>query len=61
MTQDPPLNTGREDARVRLRPEGVVFAVRNAATQDRSFPAGKFRRSPDAMIVAERKERDLHD
>jgi hypothetical protein len=50
-----------EDARVRLRPEEVVFALRHAATNNTSFPVGKFRRTRDAMSVADRQERDLHD
>jgi hypothetical protein len=51
----------REDARMRLRPEGIVFALRNAVTNDASFPVGKFRRTRDAAIIAERKGPDLHD
>jgi hypothetical protein len=46
---------------VRLRPEGVVFGLRNAAANDSSFHVGKFRRTRDATIIAERKKRDFHD
>jgi hypothetical protein len=51
----------REDARVRLRPEGVVFALRDAATDNTSFPVGKFRRTRDTTIMTERRRSDLHD
>ena len=51
----------REDARVRLRPEGVVFASRDAATDNTSFPVGKFRRTRDTTIMTERRRSDLHD
>jgi hypothetical protein len=51
----------REDACVGLRPEGVVFALRNAVTNDASFPVGKFRRTRDAAIIAEPQRPDLHD
>jgi hypothetical protein len=51
----------REDARVRLRPEAVVFAVSNAPTNDTSFPVGTFRRTRDATIMIERRRSDLHD
>jgi hypothetical protein len=47
--------------RVRFCPEGVVFALRDAATNNTSFPVGKFRRKRDATITAERKWRDLRD
>jgi hypothetical protein len=43
----------REDLRKRLRPEGVVFSLRSSATNDTSFPVGKFRRTRDAAIIAE--------
>lgn len=51
----------REDARVRLRPEGVVFALRSGATNDTSFAVGKSRRTHDATIMIERRRSDLHD
>ena len=51
----------REDARVRLRPERVVLASRDAATNNTSFPVGKFRRKRDATIMIERRRGDLHD
>ena len=41
---------------MRLRPEGVVFALRHAAKNDTSFPVGKFRRMRDATIRIERRE-----
>jgi hypothetical protein len=40
-----------KNSRVRLRPEGVVFALRNAATSDPSFSLGKFRRTRDGRIM----------
>ena len=51
----------REDARVRLRPEGVVFALRDAATNDASLPIRKIRRTRDATIMTERRRSDLQD
>jgi hypothetical protein len=50
-----------EDVRARLRPEGVVFALRDAATNDTSFTVGKFRRTRDALITIEHPRSDLHD
>lgn len=49
----------REDARVRLRPEGVVFASRSGATNDTSFAVGKFRRTRDATILIEAKKGEI--
>jgi hypothetical protein len=49
----------REDGRLRLCPEGLVFALRNGATNDASFPAWKFRRTRDATILIERERRDF--
>jgi hypothetical protein len=50
-----------EDARVRLRPKGIVFALRDAATNQCVAPRRKFRRTRDATIIADRNERDLRD
>jgi hypothetical protein len=55
------VERGREDAHVQLRPEEVVFALRDATTNDASFPVGTFCRTRDATIIAERKKRHLHD
>jgi hypothetical protein len=55
------VERGREDAHVKLCPEEVVFALRNAVTNDASFPLRTFRRRRDAAIIAERKRPDLHD
>lgn len=51
----------REDARVRLRPERIRFALRIAATNDTSFAVGRFRRTRDATIIIERRRSDLRD
>jgi hypothetical protein len=59
-TQDPSMNTAVK-TRVRLRPQGVVVALRDTATNNASFPVGKFRRTRDTAIMMERKGSDLHD
>jgi hypothetical protein len=61
LRQDQPMTPPSEDTQVRLRPEGVVFAVENAATNDTSFPVGKFHRTRDATIMIERRRSDLDD
>jgi hypothetical protein len=38
----------REDARVRLRPDQVVFALRDVAMNDASISVGKHHRTHDA-------------
>jgi hypothetical protein len=35
----------RDDARVRLHPDGIVFGLRDSATNDASLPVGKIRRT----------------
>jgi hypothetical protein len=57
----PIIEHRREDARARVRREGVVFALRNASTNDTSFRAGRFRRRRDATIIAERNKWHLRD
>ena len=46
----------REDARARLRPGGVVFALRNASTNDTSFCAGDSATHAMQRSGIERKE-----
>jgi hypothetical protein len=55
------VERGREGAHVQLRPEEVVFALRNEVTNDASFPVRKFHRRRNAAIIAERKRPDLRD
>ena len=59
--EDSPLNSGVKAAGEQLRPEEVVFALRDAATNKTSFLSGNSAARARAAIIAEHKRRDLHD
>jgi hypothetical protein len=50
-----------EHARVRRRPDAVIFGRGAQRRNDSSFLVGKICRTRDSTVIAERKWRDLRD